>query len=69
MAATEAVTDEAIQSADDCLHLDTETRKDAVRRLKRANGARRTQNSPGAIEAFAPGLFLVITYLRHLNLR
>ncbi len=38
MAATEAVTDDVLQSADDCLHLDPETRKDAVRRLKGAHG-------------------------------
>lgn len=38
MAATEAVTDAVLDSADDCLHLDSETRKDAVRRLKGAHG-------------------------------
>lgn len=38
MAATEAVTDEVPQSADDCLHLDPETRRDAVSRLKGAHG-------------------------------
>lgn len=38
MAATEAVTDEVLSSADDCLHLDPETRRDAVRRLKGAHG-------------------------------
>lgn len=38
MPATEAVSDEVLDSADDCLHLDAETRKDAVRRLKGAHG-------------------------------
>lgn len=38
MAIPEAKTDEVLGSADDCLHLDTETRKDAVRRLKGAYG-------------------------------
>ena len=38
MATTDAVTDGTTQSADDCLHLDPETRKDAVRRLKGAHG-------------------------------
>lgn len=38
MAATEAVTDAVPDSADDSLHLDPETRKDAVRRLKGAHG-------------------------------
>ena len=38
MAVTEAATDETPSSADECLHLDPETRKDAVRRLKGAHG-------------------------------
>lgn len=38
MVETETLTDEIPQSADDCLHLDSETRKDAVRRLKGAHG-------------------------------
>jgi CsoR family transcriptional regulator, copper-sensing transcriptional repressor len=35
---TETITDGIPQSADECLHLDSETRKDAVRRLKGAHG-------------------------------
>ncbi len=40
MAATEtgAIPKAALPSADDCLHLDPETRKDAVLRLKGAHG-------------------------------
>lgn len=38
MAVTEIATDEVLHSADDCLHLDPETCKDAVRRLKGAHG-------------------------------
>lgn len=38
MVATEPLPDGVSQSADECLHLDSETRKDAVRRLKGAHG-------------------------------
>lgn len=38
MATAEALPGGVAQSADECLHLDSETRKDAVRRLKGAYG-------------------------------
>ena len=38
MATAEALPGGVSQSADECLHLDSETRKDAVRRLKGAYG-------------------------------
>lgn len=38
MATTKAVTDEVLHGTDECLHLDPETRKEAVQRLKGAHG-------------------------------
>ncbi len=38
MVATDTLTDRTPQETDACLHLDSETRKEAVRRLKGAHG-------------------------------
>lgn len=38
MVATDTLTDRTPQETDECLHLDSETRKEAVRRLKGAHG-------------------------------